>query len=104
MPVPRIPDRQRATSPGRAQSTFVHYAGMKRPPDTMGHAGKRGSPAAAAGVEETDLDITVYPSEPNVKLETSNRAELIECIKRGESPTWVPNRSVSRTVAPSTPA
>ena len=28
---------------------------------------------------------------------TSNRAELIERIKRGESPTWVPNQAV-RTI------
>ena len=27
-------------------------------------------------------------------IETSDRAELIERIKRGESPTWVPNRKV----------
>ena len=27
-------------------------------------------------------------------VETSDRAELIERIKRGESPTWVPNRKV----------
>lgn len=30
------------------------------------------------------------------KLETSDRVELIESIKRGESPTWVPNRAVSK--------
>ena len=27
---------------------------------------------------------------------TSNRAELIERIKRGESPTWVPNQAVRK--------
>lgn len=27
-------------------------------------------------------------------VETSDRAELIERLKRGESPTWVPNRKV----------
>ena len=38
----------------------------------------------------------------NENVETSDRAELIERIKRGESPTWVPNRKVcscySRTI------
>ena len=28
------------------------------------------------------------------QVETSDRAELIERLKRGESPTWVPNRKV----------
>ena len=32
------------------------------------------------------------------KLETSDRAELIERIKRGESPTWIPSRTVSHIV------
>jgi len=26
---------------------------------------------------------------------TSDRVELMECLKRGESPTWLPNRNVS---------
>ena len=29
------------------------------------------------------------------RMETSDRVELIERIKRGESPTWVPGRAVS---------
>jgi len=32
----------------------------------------------------------IYP-----RHETSDRVELIECLKRGESPTWLPNRNVS---------
>ena len=41
------------------------------------------------------------PSEKNLqskatdRIETSDRGELIERIKRGESPTWVPTRAVS---------
>lgn len=31
----------------------------------------------------------------DTRLETSDRGELIERIKRGESPTWVPNATVS---------
>lgn len=37
------------------------------------------------------------PSSPEPELRlttTSDRAELIERLKRGESPTWVPNRRV----------
>lgn len=32
------------------------------------------------------------------KTATSDRAELIERLKRGESPTWVPNRKVSESL------
>lgn len=36
-------------------------------------------------------------TENMLETRTSNRAELIERIKRGESPTWVPNQAV-RTI------
>lgn len=35
------------------------------------------------------------PQPPDQSATTSDRAELIERLKRGESPTWVPNRRVS---------
>lgn len=35
----------------------------------------------------------------DTKLETSDRAELIERIKRGESPTWVPSKTVSQIIS-----
>lgn len=38
----------------------------------------------------------------DTKLETSDRAELIERIKRGESPTWIPTGTVSQ-IFPSMP-
>jgi len=38
----------------------------------------------------------------DTKLETSDRAELIERIKRGESPTWIPTGTVSHLI-PSMP-
>jgi hypothetical protein len=34
------------------------------------------------------------------KVQTSDRGELIQCIKRGETPTWVPNHSVRLISAP----
>lgn len=34
------------------------------------------------------------PRQPNEETSTSDRAELIERLKRGESPTWIPNRHV----------
>jgi hypothetical protein len=44
------------------------------------------------GTSPVDRGTNCYsPSQ----LHTSDRGELIQCIKRGENPTWVPNRSVS---------
>ena len=44
-----------------------------------------------------DLGFPKVNKEPCVEteLEISDRAELIERIKRGEKPTWVPSRTVS---------
>lgn len=50
----------------------------------------------------TDLCEGPLPDTPPAKtpdqdpaVATSDRAELIERLKRGESPTWIPNRHVS---------
>lgn len=42
------------------------------------------------------LPSEVAPSSEPSGAVTSNRAELIERIKRGESPTWVPKQSVRK--------
>lgn len=42
---------------------------------------------------ESERDITTYVEG---RTHTSDRAELIERIKRGESPTWVPKQPVRR--------
>ncbi|KAK5030549.1 hypothetical protein LTS07_005333 [Exophiala sideris] len=45
-----------------------------------------------AGLPEKDNELETLPSQGNEEgsLRTSDREELIQCIKRGERPTWVP--------------
>ena len=53
-------------------------------------------------VLDTAMDhVTLRPGIPargsnNGEAICSDRAELMERIKRGESPTWIPNQAVSR--------
>ena len=54
-------------------------------PEDMNDDNMSGMPPNDAKMDSSNLP----------KLETSDRGELIWRIKRGESPTWVPNRSVS---------
>lgn len=42
---------------------------------------------------ESERDVRIQTQE---RTQTSDRAELIERIKRGESPTWVPKQAVRR--------
>src|SRR5262245_10192203 len=61
---------------------------------------------AGAGTEDVNDETmsSVSPGHTKMdssnlpRLETSDREELIWRIKQGESPTWVPNRSVSGPV------
>ncbi|PSS00726.1 hypothetical protein BD289DRAFT_450282 [Coniella lustricola] len=70
------------------------------------------SPSAASAIAR-DMRVTATESDPAASHPaTSNRAELIERLKRGESPTWIPNRKHdgafpirgSRDLSPSTPS
>ena len=52
-------------------------------------------------LEESEEIVSSSTREPTTDFMypihgTSDRAELIECLKRGESPTWLPNRNVSK--------
>lgn len=40
------------------------------------------------------------PRRPEDESATSNRSELIQRLKRGQSPTWIPNRHVRYTSHP----
>ena len=48
-------------------------------------------------VPSNEFESAVSSVVPSV--ETSDRAELIERLKRGESPTWVPNRKVTQPLS-----
>ena len=52
-------------------------------------------PIPNADIEGTSPVNDVMAARGDARLETSDRAELIERIKRGESPTWVPTGNVS---------
>lgn len=45
-------------------------------------------------VDPVSPELTSQEQTASSGVETSDRAELIERLKRGESPTWVPNRTV----------
>lgn len=52
-------------------------------------------PEVPAWIAALEDEATIMAGKEN-GARTSDRAELIERIKRGESPTWVPNRAVSK--------
>lgn len=70
---------------------------MKRPPDAMVEEVESGLPQTDVNMEESAVDTAIARYERTTKFQTSDRVELIESLKRGESPTWVPNRSVSQS-------
>lgn len=93
MPIPLAHDpyyrsNRRPPFPHPAQST-----GMKRPPEDM--AGGEGVEHQADIKHVQTSSVTSPGTLEYSKFEISNRGELIESIKRGESPTWIPNHSVS---------
>jgi hypothetical protein len=49
-----------------------------------------------------DASPPVSPGNSDLSHATSDRAELIERLKRGESPTWIPNRHVRFSSTPVT--
>ena len=56
-----------------------------------------GAESTAGPVPPLGRNESLYRTE---RRETSDRAELIERIKRGENPNWVPNRKVSQLKSP----
>lgn len=51
------------------------------------------SPPESLGAQDVEVEVLKDPSQG-----VSDRVELIERLKRGESPTWLPNRHVCRIV------
>jgi hypothetical protein len=92
MPIFRDPDGQKPSHP----SAGGHDAegggtGIRQPDDHM----------EVLETSQDDLMEDITPSNQDMgsqsppKLQTSSREELIESIKRGESPTWIPSPAVS---------
>ena len=95
MPIPQDVDmpspRDEQVSPGGAPNE-----GCKRSPDSVKFEGQQASPShAAVQANGSDMESSNTPATNSQEAFCSDRAELIERLKRGESPTWVPNQSVS---------
>ena len=71
-------------------------AAMRRPSEESIRTQFLDGPLPDCDVEPTSPTQEVLTAMTDANLGISDRAELIERIKRGESPTWVPNRTVSQ--------
>src|SRR5579862_6744449 len=71
-------------------------AAMRRPSEESIRTQFLDGPLPDCDVEPTSPTQDVLTAMTDANLGISDRAELIERIKRGESPTWVPNRTVSQ--------
>jgi len=68
---------------------------MRRPSEESIRTEFCDGPILDADTRATSPVDQVMAAISDTRLETSDRGELIERIKRGESPTWIPNGSVS---------
>lgn len=92
MPIFQDPDRQ-TKSAFQSRSHDQASCALKHSPDTPlaeSFDGMQDEVMAGTSAQNSSMETQNRPT-----LHTSNREELIRSIKRGESPTWVPNRSVS---------
>jgi hypothetical protein len=69
---------------------------MRRPSEESIRTQFLDGPLPDCEMESTSPTQDVLTAMTDANLGISDRVELIERIKRGESPTWVPNRTVSR--------
>ena len=69
---------------------------MRRPSEESIRTQFLDGPLPECDVEPTSPTQEVLTAMTDANLGISDRVELIERIKRGESPTWVPNRTVSQ--------
>ncbi|KAI9874592.1 MAG: hypothetical protein M1830_009584, partial [Pleopsidium flavum] len=70
-----------------------YHAVMRRPSEESIRTEFCDGPIPDGDTRGTSPVDHVMAAISDARMETSDRGELIERIKRGESPTWVPNRS-----------
>ena len=95
MPIPRYPDWQPLKATAADERLSYDVTVQPQSEESAGIQEDDG-PLPLLTTPDTvqthrDHDDNEYPEE-NI---CTDRAELIERIKRGESPTWVPNKAVS---------
>lgn len=96
MPIPQDPDQQlsRAYKP---EEHPQHHVDMRRLSEESVRTEDCDGP-----IPDTAMDQSTLPTRNEARVSNrgeaicSDRAELMERIKRGESPTWIPNQAVSR--------
>ena len=69
-----------------------------------GHGGTEHDRAWSTEANWHHLKQVEVPKQRGPRVEVSSRAELIESIKRGESPTWVPNPALEALLAQYNPS
>lgn len=95
MPIPRDPDGQ-SSRPYQNEASATPAFNMRRLSDESKRIEDCDGPVQGTPVEEQGLEKEEGSNEDGLgEALCSDRAELIERIKRGESPTWVPNEAVS---------
>ncbi|PGH11529.1 hypothetical protein AJ80_07095 [Polytolypa hystricis UAMH7299] len=94
MPIFQDPDRQGAAAYNRSWSTVANDGSDSEDIKSFGNLTEslsdkeRNASMECLSAPGVNMDVETTPT-----LRTSDREELIRSIKRGESPTWVPNRS-----------
>lgn len=87
--MPFVPhDIERREPPNKRRKLFTHSTMARREEDgsteTFWHVDSHAPHRADEGAEQADS----VRKEPRIR--TSSREELIECIKKGQKPTWIP--------------
>ncbi len=69
---------------------------MRRPSEDSDSQEFVDGPIQHKDVAKASLVDASFAATASKRMQTSDREELMERIKRGESPTWVPSRAVSK--------
>ena len=94
MPIPQNPDWH----PLKAYATdehSVYHADMRRQSEESIRTQDCDGPVPEVSMKDAPAEPGKHSNENQKENVCTSRAELIERIKRGESPTWVPNQAVS---------
>lgn len=95
MPIFQDPDKQ-LSDPYRTKELTARDGDMRRPSEDSIRTEDCEGPVPETLVEDSQKhDDAGSVASSNSAAVCSDRAELMERIKRGESPTWVPNQAVS---------
>jgi hypothetical protein len=101
MPIFQDPDqrcKQNTWNPGSVTHRAKEGRAMRCPPEKdhgTENGGRKTEDQKMEDVERVESLLRNITNVQVARMETSDRIELIERIKRGESPTWVPGRAVS---------